>query len=45
MAGSSVVPDLEITLTETSLSLQKSNISFIWQELTEFPTKNILGVL
>ena len=45
IAGSNVVPDLDITLTETFLSLQKSNISFIWQELTEFPTKNIFGIL
>ena len=38
MAGSVVVPDLEITLTETSLPYKRSNRSARYVELIELPT-------
>ena len=44
IAGSVVVPDLDITLTETSNPSIASNKSLIYVELMLFPTKNTLGV-
>ena len=44
IAGSVVVPDLDITLTDTSNPSIASNNSVIYVELILFPTKNIFGV-
>jgi len=44
MAGSVVVPDLEIIFTETSLPSQSSMISASADELIELPVKKICGV-